>query len=276
MLAVQFFRQLSHRVIETALLGDLQCQPQVLDHQVDHETRLVAIAGRRVLHDSRVGVIDLQRPVAPGAGEHDLRQDLRVQAIARAHFQRLAGAYHVDGQQHVVTTLGHLAGAGGTRVENILAHVGQDQPRPGEGLGAAAAHESQGPGSRRGHPTGYRAVHVADTQFGSRLSHPPRRGGVYGAAIKHRGGGVQLRQQSLIPEIDRGDVLAGGQHGEHIVDTRRRGSGTLRHRRARRPQLLAGGLGQIEYRHLVPGLYQVGGHRPAHITQADKCDLCHG
>jgi hypothetical protein len=54
---------------------------------------------------------------------------VRVQAVARAHLQRLAGADHVDGQQHVVAALGHLPVAGGAGVENVLAHVLEEPPR---------------------------------------------------------------------------------------------------------------------------------------------------
>ena len=39
--------------------------------------------------------------------------------------------------------------------------------------------------------------------------------------------------------------------------------------------LIARGLHQIEADHLVAGLDQIGGHRPAHVAEADECDACH-
>jgi hypothetical protein len=32
---------------------------------------------------------------------------------------------------------------------------------------------------------------------------------------------------------------------------------------------------QIEGCHLVAGLDQIAGHRPAHIAEANECDICH-
>ena len=39
--------------------------------------------------------------------------------------------------------------------------------------------------------------------------------------------------------------------------------------------LIARGRHQIERGHLVAGLDQIGRHRPAHIAEADECDICH-
>ena len=39
--------------------------------------------------------------------------------------------------------------------------------------------------------------------------------------------------------------------------------------------LIARGRHQIERGHLVAGLDQIGRHRPAHIAEANECDICH-
>ena len=39
--------------------------------------------------------------------------------------------------------------------------------------------------------------------------------------------------------------------------------------------LIARGRHQIERGDLVAGLDQIGGHRPAHIAEANECDICH-
>ena len=39
--------------------------------------------------------------------------------------------------------------------------------------------------------------------------------------------------------------------------------------------LIARGRDQIERGHLVAGLDQIGRHRPAHVAEANECDICH-
>ena len=39
--------------------------------------------------------------------------------------------------------------------------------------------------------------------------------------------------------------------------------------------LIARGRDQIERGDLVAGLDQIGGHRPAHVAEANECDICH-
>ena len=52
-------------------------------------------------------------------------------------------------------------------------------------------------------------------------------------------------------------------------------TGAVGDRGAVRLGLIARGRHQIERDHLVAGLDQIGGHRPAHVAEADECDICH-
>ena len=71
-------------------------------------------------------------------------------------------------------------------------------------------------------------------------------------------------------------MLARRQHGNHVIGTRHRIGGRRGHQRPRLRQLLAGRLRQVEYGNAVPRMDKIGGHRPTHIAEADKCNLRHG
>jgi hypothetical protein len=212
---------------------------------------------------------------AAGAGQHDLRQHFRVEAVAGTHFQRFAAADHVDGQQHVVAALGHLPGAGGTGVEDVLAHVGQDDLRLVEGLRLTPAHEGQGARRGCGDPTRHRGVHETNPLLCGSLPHPAGGSRVDGGAIQHGGAAVQLCQQAVVAEVDARHVFARGEHGDHVVHTARRIHRGLRHRGACILQIVAGCLRQVEYGDVVAGFHQVGGHRATHVAQSDKCYCRH-
>ncbi|MNJ74012.1 hypothetical protein D3C77_708880 [compost metagenome] len=75
-----------------------------------------------MVHHARPRVVEFGGPVAARALGDDVGQHLRIEPVGHAQRQRFGGAGHQDAQQHVVADLGHLAGAGGTGVENVLAH----------------------------------------------------------------------------------------------------------------------------------------------------------
>ena len=65
-------RLLAHLIVEPTAISNLAGKPEILDHQIDHEAGVVPIAGWRRRHHPWEGVVELQRPVASGAGLEDL------------------------------------------------------------------------------------------------------------------------------------------------------------------------------------------------------------
>ena len=181
----------------------------------------------------------------------------------------------MDGQEHVVTALRHLTGTGRTRVKNILTHICKDYPGLFKRVGAAPTHKCQGTRRRRGNTAGHRAVHETDSQPRRNLANRARSCRIDGAAIQYCGRRVQLCQQSVVTEIGGGHMFARRQHGDHIVDPGGRLRSTFGHRRAHCLELRQGSLGQIKNSYLMPRLDQIGGHRPTHVAQPDKRNLCH-
>jgi hypothetical protein len=134
-----------------------------------------------------------------------------------AHGQGLAGAEHVHGKQHVVAGLGDLPGAGGTGMESSPGPWHREPAAPLEHGGVAAAHEGQRAGLRRGHAAGDRRVEKADAALRRRLTHLRAVSRIDRRAVEDRRRRGQRFEQAVVAEIEAGDVLAGGQHGDEEV-----------------------------------------------------------
>jgi hypothetical protein len=70
-------------------------------------------------------------------------------------------------------------------------------------------------------------------------------------------------------------MFAGGQHGDDDVGALHGCHRALADRGAITLRLIARGSDQIERGHLMASLDQIGRHRPAHIAEADECNVCH-
>ena len=73
----------------------------------------------------------------------------------------------------------------------------------------------------------------------------------------------------------RKHMLAGRQHRNHDVGALDRANRAVGDPGTVGLRLIARGFHQIEARHLLAGLDQIGGHRPAHVAEPDECDVGH-
>ena len=268
----QIARQRAHRRRGLAGQRALFGQTQVLQHQIDTEPATVVARRRHALHHARTRVIDVQHPVVAAALAHHLRHHLRVEPVGDAKPDGLAGADHLDAEQHVVADFHRLAGAMATGMEHRPPHDLQQRPRPFQRGGVTADHEGQLAVAGTGRPAGHRRIDHVEAAFGRLFRHPARAVRGNGRAVDQQRAGCGGVEDAARRQITLFDMLAGRQHGDDHIRPGHGIGGRHRDLSAGRGQLLQRGGDQVEAAHGMAGREQVAGHRQAHIAQTDKSD----
>ncbi|MNN08366.1 hypothetical protein D3C81_1212190 [compost metagenome] len=165
-----------------------------------------------------------------------------------------------------------MPGADIAAVDDVAAHLRQHRLQGGEQRVAGTNHEGQGAGRSATGTTGHRCIGQVDALFGRSSRYIAGRLRVDGAAVNHRGTGLDTGQHTVFVEVHTAHVGSSWQHGDHQLALLR---GVAR-RAADLPTELGKfsqhGLVQVEQVQLMPGLDQVAGHGRAHVAQADECD----
>ena len=186
--------------------------------------------------------------------------------------ERLSRHDHRRAEDHIVADLCRLSGPGLAAVDDALAHLLEDRLGGGESFRRPAAHEGQ------------RTRLGAGDAAGDRRIDRPEAGGLgkgmgFSRALHVDGGAVDeeltrpRRADDFAPHRD--DVLARRQHGDRDVGPcrRLRGAGGDLHAAFRRGVARSGD--EIEADDAVARLDQIGGHRAAHVAEADEGDFAH-
>lgn len=161
-------------------------------------------------------------------------------------------------------------------MEDVATHGLEQRPGLLQGFGVAADHEGQGAGCRAGSAAGHRRVEHRQAALAGGGVDLARRGRGDGRAFQHQGAGGDVREQAIVVEVQAFDVLAGRQHADDHVGALHRVAGAAGGAGAGGDQAVDGALHQVEDVQQVAGLEQVGGHRRAHVAEADEGDLFHG
>ncbi len=161
---------------------------------------------------------------------------------------------------------------GAAAMDDLLAHGFEHGLRPREGLVRAAAHEGERARGRPADPARHRRVEGRDARRAACIVRALGAFDVDGRAVDDeraaRHGGQEIG-------VSRENMLSGGQHGDDDIRARDRLARIGRDRHAG-----AGGgrlrrLDEVETCNRMPRLDEIGGHRPAHVAEAEKRDLGH-
>ena len=269
---VDLLRVLAQRRRSARSIRRILRQREVLHHQGRRKSRLVAVVRRRGRHRARHRAIGRQRPALPRGGRGDVEQRLMRQAKLFRERKGLADTDHGNAEDHVVADLGRLPRTRPAAMHELLAHVFQHGFCRRKRLVLAAAHERQCRALGAAGSARHRRIDRKHAAFGSQRMRLLGAFDVDGRAIDDERP-LGHRRDHFIP--DREHMLARRQHGDDDFGALDGGNRSLRDISPVRLGLIARGRHQIERGDLVASLDQIGRHRPAHIAEANKCDICH-
>ena len=125
----------------------------------------------------------------------------------------------MNGEQHIICRLCHLARPIGSCMENFLfvAHALEDFLRSHEGFGRPATHEGKRASLSRGNTARDGRIHKRKICSTSCLVKLTGGRGINGARIKHKRSRRQRGEHTVITHHDRLHVLARWQHRKDNV-----------------------------------------------------------
>ena len=158
-------------------------------------------------------------------------------------------------------------------MDDALAHIFEDRLRPRERLVRTAAHEGERSAARSADPARNRRVEGKHARGVARLVRFAGAVDIDGRAIDNDGAFCRRGEEF---RMSRQHVTSGREHGYDRVGARDGLAGARRNGDARCGRRGLRGIDKIEAGDRMTRLDEIGGHRRAHVAEADECDSGHG